>query len=83
MKSSLIDKFAKQSGKPVREVEAYWNDAIKAADAKFGSPSVEYWTYVSSTVKQKLGIKGKGFKEFFMGDNIGGVSPVGYMRPSR
>jgi len=52
-----IKSYAKKSGKSVKKVEEYWEDAKKAALHK-GIPedSDNFWAYVNAIVKRRCGL---------------------------
>jgi len=64
MPSSLINKYAQETKKPVAEVEKIWDEAKEAAGKKF-KPGSQYWAYVNGTVRKRLGLsEALTFKEF-------------------
>lgn len=57
MPTAVLISYAQQSGKPLHEVEAIWEEAKKEADAKFkGKKDDHYWSYVNAVTKAKCGI---------------------------
>lgn len=59
-----LNKLHKQTGKPMHELEAMW-DECKAIAKKADKDSKHYWGFVVYLLKQKLGIKESlSFREF-------------------
>lgn len=61
-----LKKWAKESGKTVKQAEKAWDDAKKEADKKFNKdhPKDEhYWAYVTLVTQRKLGITEKKKEE--------------------
>ena len=59
MPTETINRYAKQSGKTVKEVEEAWEQA-KTEGLKYykdGEKNSNYWGYVNMRTKQKIGLK--------------------------
>lgn len=59
MPTAMIQNYASQSGKTVKEVEKIWNATKEQAKKKFPKEDAHYWAYVNTTVRMKLGIEQK------------------------
>jgi hypothetical protein len=62
MPTKVLEKYAKQSKKTVKQAEACWEKAKQAADKKFKEKDSQYWAYVNASTKKCLGIKPKPSK---------------------
>jgi len=69
MPTPVIKKYAERSGKSVKEVDEYWNEAKEQAAKKFKSESSEFWAYVSGIVKRRCGLK-ESLKDFINQEDI-------------
>lgn len=57
MPSAFLKKVATKTGKPLKTLEGYWDEAKKQADAKFGGKKGNrYWAYVTSILKNRAGV---------------------------
>jgi len=57
MPTATIKSYAKKSGKSVKKVEEYWEDAKKAAlDKGIPEDSDNFWAYVNAIVKRRCGL---------------------------
>ncbi len=56
MPTPMIKKFAAETGKSVRAVEALWNRAKKIADKKFKQKDAHYYAYTTSILKNMIGL---------------------------
>ena len=58
MPGEVLKSLAKKAGKSIKQAEELWNEAKKSADKKGLTPeSDSYWSYVTGTVKEMLGIE--------------------------
>lgn len=57
MPTKVLESYAKKSHKTIKQAEACWEKAKKAADKKFKTKGAQYWAYVNATTKQCLGLK--------------------------
>ena len=65
MPNKVIESYAEQSGKTIKEVEKIWEETKEQAKKKFpkGEEDPEFWPYVNIVVRLKLGIEHKDKKK--------------------
>lgn len=56
MPTPQLKSFAEKSGKPLEEVEKYWEEAKDQAESKFKHGTARFWAYVSGIVKKRCGL---------------------------
>jgi 8-oxo-dGTP pyrophosphatase MutT (NUDIX family) len=65
MPNALVKSFAKRSGKSVKRVEHYWDEAKEAAVKKFEHGTDSFWSYVNAIVQRRSGLREMmSFKDF-------------------
>ncbi len=66
MPAAQLKSFAEKSGKSIKELEGYWDEAKKAAARHgFKTEDPSFWAYVSAIVQRRAGLREAiSFKEF-------------------
>ena len=59
MPNATIKKWAKDAKVTEAKAEKAWEDAKKSADKKFKEKDGDYWSYVNTTTRHKLGLETK------------------------
>jgi hypothetical protein len=67
MPSTLIKNYAKESGKPINEVEKLWQKAKTIAKKKFATKDSEYYAYTVGILKNMLSISSQDEAEYIGG----------------
>lgn len=57
MPSKVLEKYAKESGKSLKEVEEAWDKAKKEADKFHKEQDDQYWGYVNLRTRQIIGLE--------------------------
>lgn len=65
MPTAQLKSFAEKSGKPLADLERYWDSAKADAAEKFKHGSKKFWAYVVGIVKKRAGLSEQlTFKDF-------------------
>ena len=58
MPSPQLKSFAEKSGKSIKDLERYWDEAKIESKKKFGSKkNKSFWPYVVSIVERRAGLR--------------------------
>lgn len=63
MPHKVLETYAKQSGKTLKQAEECWEKAKVVADKRFEEKKGPYWAFVNSSTRKCLGLKDEDKEE--------------------
>lgn len=72
MPTPQLKSFAEKSGKPISDLERYWDQAKTDAAEKFKHGSKKFWAYVVGIVKRRAGLSEQlTFRDYLLIEEMG------------